>query len=94
MVDLAQTIEEWKDLQSVKVDDQVKGCFAKLDRFGKKITRYLHNSIANISYSYIITYQSYECNRYFFQQRSHRFCNNLKGNYFIRMFASQGSEKY
>jgi hypothetical protein len=23
MVDLAQTIEEWKDLQSVKVDDQV-----------------------------------------------------------------------
>jgi len=24
MVDLAQTIEEWKDLQSVKVDDQVK----------------------------------------------------------------------
>ena len=25
MVDLAQTIEEWKDLQSVKVDDQVGG---------------------------------------------------------------------
>ena len=24
MVDLAQTIEEWKDLCSVKVDDQVK----------------------------------------------------------------------
>ncbi len=24
MVDLAQTIEEWKDLQSVKVDDQVR----------------------------------------------------------------------
>jgi hypothetical protein len=24
MVDLAQTIEEWKDIQSVKVDDQVK----------------------------------------------------------------------
>ena len=23
MVDLAQTIEEWKDIQSVKVDDQV-----------------------------------------------------------------------
>ena len=26
MVDLAQTIEEWKDLQSVKVDDQVTNC--------------------------------------------------------------------
>ena len=25
MVDLAQTIEEWKDIQSVKVDDQVGG---------------------------------------------------------------------
>ena len=24
MVDLAQTIEEWKDIQSVKVDDQVR----------------------------------------------------------------------
>ena len=24
MVDLAQTIEEWKDIQSIKVDDQVK----------------------------------------------------------------------
>ena len=23
MVDLAQTIEEWKDIQSIKVDDQV-----------------------------------------------------------------------
>ena len=33
MVDLAQTIEEWKDLQSVKVDDQVKWCTAKIDRF-------------------------------------------------------------
>ena len=33
MVDLAQTIEEWKDLQSVKVDDQVgvrDGIFALL----------------------------------------------------------------
>ena len=24
MVDLAQTIEEWKDIQSIKVDDQVE----------------------------------------------------------------------
>ena len=24
MVDLAQTIEEWKDIQSIKVDDQVR----------------------------------------------------------------------
>ena len=24
MVDLAQTIEEWKDIQSLKVDDQVR----------------------------------------------------------------------
>ena len=26
MVDLAQTIEEWKDIQSIKVDDQVREC--------------------------------------------------------------------
>ena len=29
MVDLAQTIEEWKDIQSVKVDDQVQHVFNK-----------------------------------------------------------------
>ena len=30
MVDLAQTIEEWKDIQSIKVDDQYLGdiCFS------------------------------------------------------------------
>jgi hypothetical protein len=28
MVDLAQTIEEWKDIQSVKVDDQVSALFS------------------------------------------------------------------
>ena len=27
MVDLAQTIEEWKDIQSLKVDDQVMSAF-------------------------------------------------------------------
>jgi hypothetical protein len=30
MVDLAQTIEEWKDIQSVKVDDQVSAFFPRI----------------------------------------------------------------
>ena len=34
MVDLAQTIEEWKDIQSVKVDDQV--CDTKKDKHKKR----------------------------------------------------------
>ena len=34
MVDLAQTIEEWKDIQSVKVDDQV--CDGQKDKKDKK----------------------------------------------------------
>ena len=32
MVDLAQTIEEWKDIQSVKVDDQVCDNKTKLQK--------------------------------------------------------------
>ncbi len=45
MVDLAQTIEEWKDLQSVKVDDQVRTLLIiKLLVFShqKKTDKYKH----------------------------------------------------
>ena len=32
MVDLAQTIEEWKDIQSVNIDDQVRRKIQKCDQ--------------------------------------------------------------
>ena len=53
MVDLAQTIEEWKDIQSIKVDDQVRNL--SFDIISEKLFvfsphLYLHNSIAVLTY--------------------------------------------
>ncbi len=40
MVDLAQTIEEWKDIQSVKVDDQVSALFSYPETTYAFVTHY------------------------------------------------------
>ena len=37
MVDLAQTIEEWKDIQSIKIDDQVIPNDHKIGQRSQKI---------------------------------------------------------
>ena len=49
MVDLAQTIEEWKDIQSIKVDDQVSA-----DQMTKRGSQICTTPLAAITKSSII----------------------------------------